>query len=163
MIVDNQEYIPVLRELVQEGKEVTLTIAGNSMSPFMVHGRDRVLIARPEGKWHKGDIAFFQRRTSEFILHRICRVDGDGSCYFVGDGQIQIEGPVFPEQIFGKIIAVERKGRWEKPGTFWWEFFEHIWLNIIPLRPFCVRIYSLLTGQRGNGGGEEGQADIWNH
>lgn len=145
-IVDIHTYVPVLRELIEEGREVSLTVTGSSMAPFMVHGRDRVLIVKPDGNWKKGDIAFFQRRTSEYILHRICRVDRDGACYFIGDGQLQIEGPIAPEQIFGKIIAVERKGKWEKPGTFWWEFFEHVWMNIIPLRRFCMRTYGLLRG-----------------
>ena len=34
--VDTREYVSILRELVQEGKEVSMTIAGSSMSPFSV-------------------------------------------------------------------------------------------------------------------------------
>lgn len=143
-IVDIYEYMPVLRELLGEGKEVSLTITGNSMSPFLVHGRDAVVIVRPDGSWKKGDIALFQRKTSQYILHRICRVDKNGNCFFIGDGQQVVEGPIAPEQIFGKIVAVRRKEKWEKPGTFWWEFFEHVWLHIVPLRPFCRQMYRLL-------------------
>ncbi|MBO5069686.1 MAG: S24/S26 family peptidase [Roseburia sp.] len=136
--------MPVLRELLGEGKEVSLTITGNSMAPFLVHGRDVVVIANPDGNWKKGDIALFQRKTSQYILHRICRVDKNGNCFFIGDGQQIVEGPIAPEQIFGKIVAARRKGKWEKPGTFWWEFFRHIWLYIVPLRPICHRVYRLL-------------------
>ena len=38
------------------------------------------------------------------------------------------------DQIFAIITKVKRKDRWICPGDFWWEFFEHVWLHMIPLR-----------------------------
>ena len=143
-VVDIDTYMPILRELLEQGKEVSLTITGSSMTPFIVHGRDEILIAPPNGQWKKGDMAFFRRTNGQYIMHRICRVAKDGKCFFVGDAQQMIEGPIHPEQIFGKIISVKRKGKWIGPGNFWWEFFEHVWLNIIPLRPVCRKIYTVL-------------------
>ena len=143
-VVDVYTYMPVLCELLEQGKEVSLTITGNSMSPFMVHGRDEILIAPPNGEWKKGDMAFFRRANGQYVMHRICRVNAAGECYFIGDAQQIIEGPVSPSRIFGKITAVRRKGRWIGPGEFSWEFFEHVWLNIIPLRPVCRKIYGIL-------------------
>lgn len=143
-IVGVDTYMPVLCELLAQGKEVSLTITGNSMAPFMAHGRDEILISPPDGCWKKGDMAFFRRINGQYVMHRICRVDGEGNCFFVGDAQQIIEGPVRPEQIFGKITKVNRKGKWIGPGDFWWEFFEHVWINIIPLRPACWKIYRIL-------------------
>ena len=40
--VDTREYIGVLRELTEEGRQVSLIITGNSMAPFLIHGRDTV-------------------------------------------------------------------------------------------------------------------------
>lgn len=143
-IVDVNAYMPVLCELLEQGKEVSLTITGNSMTPFMVHGRDEIMIAPTDGKWKKGDMAFYRRRNGQYVMHRICRVTAGGNCYFIGDAQQVIEGPIMPEQIFGRIVSVKRKGIWIGPGNFWWEFFEHVWLNIIPLRPICRKIYAML-------------------
>lgn len=143
-IVDVYAYMPVLCELLAQGKEVSLTITGNSMSPFMVHGRDEILIAPPDGEWKKGDMGFFRRANGQYVMHRICRVDSSGACFFIGDAQQVVEGPVDPEKIFGKIVSVKRKGRWIGPGDFWWEFFEHVWINIISLRPLCRKIYAFL-------------------
>lgn len=143
-IVDVHKYMPVLRDILAQGKEVSITITGNSMSPFMVHGRDEILISPPNDPWKKGDMAFFQRTSGQYVMHRICRVEKNGDCFFVGDAQQVIEGPIKQEQIFGKITSVKRKGKWIGPGTFWWEFFEHVWLNIIPLRPVCIKLYGLL-------------------
>lgn len=143
-IVDIYEYMPVLRELIEEGKEVSFTVTGNSMSPFIVHGRDQIIIEKPVDKWKKGDIGFFQRANGAYILHRICRIDKQGNCWFVGDGQQDIEGPILQEQIFAKVTAVKRKGKWIRKGNFWWEFFARFWIRVIPLRPWFHRLYGVL-------------------
>lgn len=140
-MIDIHEYMPVLRGLIEQGKEVSLTITGNSMVPFMVHGRDQVLIEKPSEPWKKGDIGFFQRNNGAYVLHRICHVDEQGNCWFVGDGQVMIEGPIRKEQIFGKVTAVKRKDKWVRPGSFLWAFFRYIWLWVRPLRPKICRIY----------------------
>ena len=147
-LVDVHQYMPVLREILGTGKEVSLTITGNSMSPFLVHERDEILISPPDGNWKKGDMAFYQRTNGQYVMHRICRVDKKGDCFFVGDAQMVIEGPIAPSQIFGKITSVKRKGKWIGPGDLWWEFFEHVWLNIIPLRMVCIRIYGILMRRK---------------
>lgn len=143
-IVDIYTYMPVLRELLSQGKEVSITITGSSMSPFLVHQRDQILIAPPDGSWKKGDMAFFVRTNGQYVMHRICRVDKDGSCFFVGDAQQWVEGPIAPCQIFGKITSVKRKGKWIGPKDFWWQFFEKIWIRIIPFRPFFRRVYGII-------------------
>ena len=81
-IVDVYTYMPVLQELLSEGKKVSVTVTGNSMSPFLIHGRDRILIAPPDGNWKKGDMAFFIRTNGQYVMHRICRVDKNGNCFF---------------------------------------------------------------------------------
>ena len=143
-IVDIYTYMPVLQELLSQGKEVSLTITGNSMSPFLVHQRDQILIVPPDGRWRKGDMAFFVRANGQYVMHRICRVDKDGSCFFVGDAQQQVEGPIATCQIFGKITSVKRKGKWIGPKDFWWQCFEKIWIRMIPFRPFFRRVYGIV-------------------
>ena len=66
----------------------------------------------------RGDMAFFRLRNGAYVMHRICRVDGEGRYYLVGDEQTVIEGPILPEQVFGVVTQVFRKGRWSGPGTF---------------------------------------------
>lgn len=144
-MIDADTYMPVLKELLAQGRQVPLIITGNSMSPFLVHERDEILISPPDRAWKKGDMAFFQRRDGHYVMHRIVKVNEKGECFFVGDGQRMIEGPIEQEQIFGKIVSVKRKGKWIGPGNFWWEFFEHVWLNVIFLRPVLCKLYSLLT------------------
>lgn len=72
--VDTKEYISILRELTEEGRQVSLIISGNSMAPFLIHGRDTVWFEKPKRPLKRGDIVFFQRDDGSFILHRLRRV-----------------------------------------------------------------------------------------
>ena len=145
--VDTFEYVSVLKELVEEGREVSMLISGSSMSPFLCHGRDQVYFKAPDRPLRVGDMVFFQRRSGQYVLHRICKVK-DGSYYIVGDAQTAIEGPVSREQIFALVTRVRRKGRILAPGDFWWEFFARVWVRLIPLRPLLVRAYGLFYRKR---------------
>ena len=144
-IVDTREYVSVLRDLTDEGKEVSLLIAGNSMLPFLVHERDYIYFKKPDSELKKGDMVFFQRVDGAFVMHRIKKVTPQGY-YIVGDAQTYIEGPIRREQIFARITRVKRKGKIVKPGDFWWEFFEHVWINMVSLRPIFTGLYSIFAG-----------------
>ena len=142
--VDTMEYVSVLRELTEQGKEVSLIISGNSMSPFLMHERDVIYFKKPDRKLRRGDMVFYQRKTGQFVMHRIWKVKEDGF-YIVGDAQKEIEGPVQQEQIFALITKVMRKGKWLGPGDFWWEFFEKIWIRIVPIRGLIRNVYGFLN------------------
>lgn len=141
--IDTKEYIGMLRELIEEGKEVSLLISGVSMTPFLGHHRDTICFKKPDRPLRKGDMVFYQRWTGQYVMHRICKVKSDGY-YIVGDAQTDIDGPIKEEQIFGLITKVCRKGKWIGPGNFWWEFFEHVWLVIIPVRPVILGMYNII-------------------
>mgnify|MGYP001851103098 FL=1 len=145
-VVDTNEYVTVLRELAEEGRVVSMLIAGSSMSPFLCHNRDYIYFTKPDRELRRGDMVFYQRDTGQYVMHRIYKRKKDGY-YMIGDAQTQIEGPLRRDQIFARIIKVKRKGRIIEPGNFWWEFFEHVWIRIIPLRKVIENLYSLL-GQK---------------
>lgn len=138
--VDTNEYVSMLRELTEAGKEVSLLISGSSMSPFLAHMRDYICFKKPDRELKKGDMVFYQRKNGQFIMHRICKVKSN-DFYIVGDAQAEIEGPVKREQIFAVVTKVKRKGKWIGPGDFWWEFFEHVWLRVIPMRRVLMKMY----------------------
>ena len=144
-VVDTREYVSVLKELVEEGKEVSMLIAGSSMSPFLGHERDYIFFKKPEAPIKRGDMVFYQRRNGQYIMHRVWKVNEKGY-YIVGDAQTEIEGPVEKSQIFAVVTRVKRKEKWIGPGNFWWEFFEHIWIRLVPFRRSIIRIYGKVKG-----------------
>ena len=141
--IANDAYIPVLKELIEEGKEVSMMISGSSMNPFLIHHRDYILMKKPEDQLKKGDMVFFQRVDGTYVMHRIHHIDQEGKLFIIGDAQNEMEGPIDQGQVFAIITKVQRNGKWIKPGDFWWEFFEHIWLHLIPFRRMLMRLYSL--------------------
>lgn len=141
-MVDTKEYVDVLRGLTEEGKEVSMLVAGSSMNPFLIHYRDTIFFKKPDRALRRGDMVFYQRDSGQYVMHRILRVKKDG-LYIVGDAQTEIEGPVRPDQVFAIITRVKRKGKMIGPGDFWWRFFEGPWLCIVPLRRIIMRLYAL--------------------
>ena len=146
-MVDTREYVDVLRGLTEEGKEVSMLVAGSSMNPFLIHYRDTIFFRKPDRPLRRGDMVFYQRESGQYVMHRILRVKKDG-LYIVGDAQSEIEGPVRPDQVFAVITRVVRKGKTIGPGDFWWEFFEHAWLCIVPLRRIIMAVYARLSNGR---------------
>lgn len=139
-IVDIDAYMPVLRELLAQGQSVSLTVTGESMSPFLRHRRDQIRLAAVTAPPQRGDMVFFRRRNGQYIMHRVLRRMPDGNYAIIGDGQQQVESPIAPEQIFAVVTQVCRKGVWLGPESFWWRFFAGPWLTLLPLRPLLRRM-----------------------
>lgn len=130
--------------LLEETQSVPLVISGGSMSPFLIHRRDTVYLSKVTRPLKRGDMILYRRDSGAYILHRICRVEGESYC-LVGDAQCEIEKGIRRDQVLAVVSAVRRKGKLLKKGSFWWTFFEKVWLRLIPVRPVLVRAYSRLS------------------
>lgn len=126
-----EEYRELLKH--EEIEALPLVISGNSMSPFLIHGRDTVYLSRPKRPVKKGDVLLYQRANGAYILHRVYKVEGDVYT-MVGDAQEVLEPGIRRDQVIAIMTSAERKGKRQAPGCFWWEFFEKIWIRLIPLR-----------------------------
>ena len=104
-----------------------LVISGNSMSPFLVHGRDTVYLSRLDRPAKRGDVLLYKRDSGAYILHRVYKVEKD-SYTMVGDAQTQLEQGIRQDQIIAIMTSALRKGKLQKKGSFWWEFFEKLWM-----------------------------------
>ena len=142
-----EEYRRLLRDDPQI-HALPLVISGNSMSPFLVHGRDTVYLSRLTRPPKRGDMLLYQRRSGAYVLHRVYRVD-DGVCTMVGDAQTVLEPGICEDQIIAVVTAVRRKEKRLTSGYFLWDFFEHIWLCMIPWRPLGMKLYGILRQPKG--------------
>ena len=145
--IDPEELMPLLPQLLQQAQEVPLIISGNSMAPFLAHGRDTVYLSKLTGPLKRGDMILYRRKTGQYILHRIYRVR-EGKYDLIGDGQLVIELGIGQEQILATVCAVRRKGKLLRMGNLCWEFYEHIWLALVPWRSRILRLYAGLTPWR---------------
>ena len=142
--LDTREYISTLRDLVSEGHDVSLIISGSSMSPFLIHHRDTVIIGPIENPLRRGDMVFYERPNGQFVMHRVQRVRPEG-LYLIGDAQTQTEGPLSPSYVFAIVKAVRRKGRLLDEKSWQWRFFATVWLRLIPFRPLIIKIYRRIS------------------
>ena len=115
---DPAQCMPLLEELLREGQTLCLTVTGESMAPFLRHGRDQIRFRRPDRPLRRGDMAFFRRANGQYVM------------------QQEVEGPIAPQQVFAVVTEVCRKEKWLRPGCFWWDFFAGPWLRLLPLRPY---------------------------
>lgn len=134
-----------LLALLDEAEYVPLVISGGSMMPFLVDGRDTVYLSRVTRPLKRGDMILYRRDSGAYVLHRIYRVEPEGFC-LVGDAQTVTERGIRREQVLALVSAVRRKGKLLRPGSFWWDFFEKVWIRLLPLRRGVMAVYAGLTG-----------------
>lgn len=141
-VIDPQDLIPQLLELLDETDTVPLLISGNSMSPFLIHGRDTVFLSKIVTPPQRGDMILYRRDNGKFVLHRVYET---GKTFtMVGDAQTLLEKGIRPEQMLAKVTAVTRKGKLLKKGSFWWDFFEKTWIRMVSMRSAARSAYSYL-------------------
>ncbi len=137
-VFNTSDILNVYRELIENGKEVRLNVCGYSMEPFLKEGRDSVLLKKCDRPLKKGDIAMYVRENGRYILHRVVKTDGE-SCFFAGDAQTFVEGPLNISCVFARVSEVYRKGKTLEKGDFTWAFFEKVWLFLLPIRGFLLK------------------------
>lgn len=143
-IIQNAVLLEEYRKLLQEVDAVEalpLLISGNSMSPFLIHGRDTVYLSRLERPVRRGDMLLYQRRNGSYVLHRVYAVKPEGFT-MVGDAQTVLEKGIEPDQVIAIVTQVVRKNTIITPECFWWKFFERVWIRMIPFRNFFCAAYA---------------------
>ncbi len=129
-----------IEQLLKDGSAVKLKPQGYSMYPLFIPGRDEAVIeAYPIDQLHRGDVILYRRDHGILVLHRICRITADGF-YLVGDNQTEIEGPLRPDQIRGKMTDVVRNGKSFSVSHPLYRMLSSIWLFLRPIRPLFWRI-----------------------
>lgn len=102
-----QEAFPVIDEILSGGGEFRMYPKGISMLPLIVQGRDSVVLMRnTETPAKKHDIVFYRRKNGQFVLHRVMKIEKDGSYTMCGDNQIALEKGIEKDQIIGYVSSL---------------------------------------------------------
>lgn len=141
-IVEPEVLLEEYRTLLREGgaAALPLTVSGWSMTPFLIHRRDTVYLSRLTRAPRRGDVLLYQRQNGAYVLHRVYKAESD-SLTMLGDAQWLPEPGIREDQIIAIVTRVVRKGTPLAPGSFWWEFFEKVWIRVVPLRRIILRGY----------------------
>ena len=132
----NEILLEEVATLLDEGREVEIMSKGTSMLPFIVGGRDSVILRKEAtGVQKPGDIVLARRSPGNYVLHRLISVDGD-RVTLKGDGNVFGTEIVGRKDILGRVIAVVKpSGRKCVPGN------AYLWRN---LNPFVRRCFLAL-------------------
>ena len=121
--------IPEWHRMALEGTapQVRILLNGGSMFPLVRWNRDYVTVAPQKGMPAVGDIVlFYERGKDRYVVHRVWEVR-DGTVLTWGDNCASADGWISPEEVWGKIILIERGKRTIQPdpakGMRWARFW----------------------------------------
>lgn len=120
-----------------------VTISGNSMAPFLKHGRDTVFLSKISRPIRRGDMILYRRPSGAYILHRVYKAK-NGVMTMIGDAQVSLEPGVPQENAEAMVSSVIRKGKRLTKTSPVWFFYEKIWLTLVPIRPVIFKLRALL-------------------
>lgn len=140
--VNNHVFMQEIRRMFgEEGrKSVTFVVRGMSMNPFLVSGRDKVVLVPPRTP-QIGDVVLAEIKDKVYALHRVIAID-DGVYTMQGDGNpISMTEQFTEDKIVGIADAFIRKG--ERVGTDSpkWRRYSKAWAMAKPLRRILLAIY----------------------
>lgn len=138
---DLAELLPIIQEQIASGGKVCFKPRGRSMLPFIMEGRDEVVLKAPDPLPKKYSIPFYRRRDGHFVLHRIVGFDPDGSCIMCGDNQYIREHGIQKEQIIAVVEGVYRKGKYISADDRFFRLWGFWWPRLMWCRGFPIRAY----------------------
>lgn len=139
--------------LVEEGVSVTLPVNGRSMLPFIIGGRESVILQQPpkQGETRQGapqmklgDVVLAWVEGNRYVVHRIIRIDGD-RVTLMGDGNLVGTEHCRLSDI--KAIATHVVGCDEQPHDLYTSrrmLGVRLWWWLLPIRRYLLAIYKRL-------------------
>ena len=141
-MTDNEIIEEAIR-LVNEGVSVTLPVNGNSMLPFIIGGKESVILQKPE-QLKFGDVVLAWADGYRYVVHRIIHIDGD-NVTLMGDGNLIGTEHCTLNDI--KAIAthvVDAKERTHYIYNRWRKSVAKMWFWLRPIRRYLLAIYKRL-------------------
>ena len=132
--------------LVDEGVSVTFPVKGRSMLPFIVGGRDSVILEKPT-EIRKGDVVLAyvesdNREDRRYVVHRIISLDGD-RVTLMGDGNLALHEYCNRGDVCAKVsLVVKPNGKKRSLDSFLFRFFAKVWFALLPFRRYLLWIYN---------------------
>ncbi|MEG2044813.1 MAG: S24/S26 family peptidase [Clostridia bacterium] len=136
MVVNLEDMYPFMNEMLSAGKEIEITITGDSMFPTLHNRRDMVVLAKTED-FKRGDIVLYRRKTGQFVLHRIVRIS-DEDLFLVGDNQKDIESGITKADVIATVKEITRNKKHFSVTNKRYRLYSYIWLLIIPFRRYIT-------------------------
>ena len=130
-------------EIIRRDGKYIFTPVGTSMLPLLRQRRDTVLVEDSFGIFKKNDVVLYKRKSGEYILHRILKIEND-SFTMCGDNQTDLEKGIRKEQILGVMTAFWRGEKMVKTTNTLYRLYTNVWCFSLRLRRIMLSIYRRL-------------------
>lgn len=130
-------------EILRRDGKYIFTPVGTSMLPLLRQRRDTVLVEDSFGIFKKNDVVLYKRKSGEYILHRILKIEND-SFTMCGDNQTDLEKGIGKEQILGVMTAFWRGEKMVKTTNPLYRLYTNVWCFSLRLRKIMLSIYRRL-------------------
>ena len=138
-MTDNKIIEEAIR-LVDEGVCVTLPVNGNSMLPFIIGGKESVILQEPE-QLEVGDVVLAWADGYRYVVHRIIHIDGD-NVTLMGDGNVAVTEHCLLDDIKARVThVVDAKDCKHDLYNSWRKLAAKVWFWLRPIRRYLLAIY----------------------
>ena len=143
--VNLAEMLPIIEETLAAGGTVKLPITGTSMLPLLRRGRDTVTLTAVTSPLKKYDLPLYRRKDGAFVLHRVVKVQADGTYTMCGDNQWVQEPNIHEEQCIGVVCAITRNGKTVSVRNTTYKLYTRVWHLLLPVRKYFVKLRGKLS------------------
>lgn len=137
-MTDNEIIEEAIR-LAREGVRVTFPVKGRSMLPFIIGGKESVILRGP-GVIDVGDVVLAWADGCRYVIHRIIRIDGD-CITLMGDGNLTTEHCTLYDIKARVTHVVDDKERTHYLYNRWRMLAARMWYWLRPVRRYILFIY----------------------
>lgn len=143
MEISDEIIIQEAIRLVNEGVSVTFPVKGSSMLPFIIGGRESIILQKPQ-EVKVGQVVLAWVDDTRYVVHRIIRLEG-GHVILMGDGNIRGTEHCSLNDI--KALAthvVDANGTAHELYNRWRTRAARAWFYLLPIRRYILGIYRRL-------------------
>lgn len=138
-----KEDYPILEEairLVGEGLSVTMPAKGKSMLPFIIGGKESVVMEKA-AKVKRGDVVLAWVDDHRYVIHRIIDITDD-QVTLMGDGNRAGKEHCLLTDIKARVTHVADEQGHKRYLYTWWRIFgAKCWYILLPIRRYLLAIY----------------------
>ena len=125
------------------------TNQGSSMLPLIREGKDVSVISSDVSDIKCRDIVLAKRPSGRYLLHRIIRINSDGTYSICGDNSYKCDNNIKKSDIIGKLTTIITNNKRNDLNGIWYKLYSYCWSNLFFIRKPLLIITKL-------------QFNIWN-
>ena len=138
--MNDNGFIEEALRLVQKGVTVTFPVTGQSMLPFIIGGKESVILHAP-GLIDVGDVVLAWVDGNRYVVHRIIKLDYD-RVTLMGDGNVAVTEHCRLNDIKARVThVVDSKDRTHYLYNRWRMLGAKVWYWLRPIRRYLLAIY----------------------